>query len=372
MKSFALCFLLASCGAQALRLNGVKANLPGSSRITGPGDLLPEIILGDFWEADLADAKERQVGYVRFSEEKFTVASELINLPTALYRHNLVLAGDSNDRNAFFQICEDYGGKYADSMVMNSNDGLASNTLYATEQGVGQHNDVCHFPQTNTSMIYLWFDGALSSEPEPKWHHFNAQRAGWMWHTSANTKVNDCVIFARRHWTQAVRDLARQQLPIIFVTQSSLWDSVIAYEFLSKHSKPLALDQKEDLSTYDWLSADGIAAWRWKEHATELVSAVQNNGMDIKHMIWRTNSNCPPDDSDVGTFLNEVAEQQASAVRDAIAKKEDHWANVQLWDWRSQLNAKERGYCNEWHYTRDGYRHYMESLWRLIGTLNVE
>jgi len=207
----------------------------------------------------------------------------------------------------------------------------------------------------------------MSASPQPSWHadqlQGNPKRQARLWHLNSGVSVNSSTDLARMYWRRAVSDNLPER-PVVLLTQSSLWDSILAKESYLKTpnvSTMSLLSANPDLLR-SWGSLLLVQQWRWTEHAEAFLQALLDSGLPIEKTIWRTNANCPVTGKEA-PFINMVSQKQANEARQKIAANQGLWRDVLLMDWRKDFNATSPGWCNGIHYSPLGYQTYIESLW---------
>lgn len=276
------------------------------------------------------------------------------DMPAALRGRNLVIAGDSVDRQAAGKLCELYGADHFFNLTkMNADQGSVS--------GDGRGGYGCHMTDFDVSLLYLHHPGVMSLSPQPSWHaefnQRNPQRHARLWHFDNGTSLNSSTDLARIYWRRAVEDNLPKR-PVVILAQSSLWDSILAKEYLLKQGLNLDLKYFENA----FQKTFGSAVPGWSERASVFLQTLWDAGLPIEKKIWRTNANCPVSGPEA-PFVNEISHMQASQARRLIANKEGSWNGVRLMDWRKDFNATSPGWCNGIHYSHDGYLTYIQSLW---------
>jgi hypothetical protein len=288
-------------------------------------------------------------------------------LPSALHGHNLVLLGDSNDRMFINFLCEQSGAEVQLVKTMTWNHSLLEFPCNQSCNMSSKHPSAgrfCHIPTYNSSVMFFFHFGALTTAPQPWWH---SHMLNTTWYSSHLPKVNTTKISSFSSadfvgfWQSAVARHLPQR-PLTVIAQSSLWDTLLAKMYLLETHQV----KQADLNAWGWnrssQSADSeLAAWDWMEHVSLFLKAVQT-GFGLPNIYWRTNPNCPTDDN----FVNSVSEAQATRVRKAVRAGKGIWSDVILVDWRNHYRASSMDECNRWHYKKEGLEAYLELLWKIF------
>jgi len=284
--------------------------------------------------------------------------------PHTLHGHNILLVGDSNDRNFFGFLCASYG-----AIVQFVRTATYNNQVF--EFPVASQGRFCHIPRYSISVMQVFHFGALTTAPHARWHSQALERN--VQFSSHFPKVNGTkAIISSDAFVGVWRSMVGSSLPQrprILVAQSSLWDSTVARWFLARQNREFRTQQAE-LEEWGWKRTDrganhsDLAAWDWTSHVESFLKALRT-GFGLQKVYWRTNPNCPIDDDDFD-FLNSVSASQANSVRNATSFGEGIWGVVELIDWRKHYRAGHRNECNGKHYQYSGYKAYLDTLW---GTL---
>lgn len=260
-----------------------------------------------------------------------------------LSNHNLILIGDSNDRNAQMYKLGALGTSYGFSTIGEGKDQISSS-------GSGQIVRVTEAPEYNITVIYLFFSGVMSVPPQPKWYRMqldeDSKRKEWLWKFK-NGKLVPYEDMVNTYWPQAIKTHLKRDNPTVLLTQSSLWDSLLSFEFLKKQSRPVQFQQSGLEQDFGWRNEVGLKAWNWSEHVQthlEMTQAsMQENGVRVDQMIWRTNPNCNTVVSD--QWDESVIEEQAKEMRILAEGKEGISPGVTLMDWRKSFDARKNNAC---------------------------
>lgn len=315
---------------------------------------------------DRPPAKHAMLAANEIEIESPTMPSASTPLPSALHGHNLILLGDSNDRKFIDFLCEQSGAEVQLVKTMAWNHSLLEFPCNQS-RSMNQYPSVgkfCHIPAYNSSVMFFFHFGALTTAPQPWWHSHMLLDT---WYSSHLPKLNttkklsfssaDFVGF----WQSAVASHLPQR-PLTVIAQSSLWDTLLAKEFLLETHQI----RQAELQAWGWNRADQsadseLAAWDWMEHVSLFLKAAQT-GFGLPKIYWRTNPNCPTDDH----FVNSVSEAQAARIRKAVGAGEGIWSDVILVDWRKHYRAVSMDECNRWHYRKEGFEAYLELLWKIM------
>lgn len=342
-KMMGVVFALLSCGSQGLTLGSTtmsqRQNLMNMMHENHASNMIdtstvrtPRVPRTDsLYDLDGSDyavkKKDLVLSRVPDSPDKFIL----------LKNRNLVFYGDSNDRNAMHYLC---------------------NMMHGSAVVYIENHHVCTADKYNSTLLYVGHAGAMSTKhDEGNWHKMALE--------SRNPP------FGMKHidpvWQQ-MQDHSLKKFvdalparPAILVVQSSLWDSVLGAEFLTKYKRPLVMSQ-HILETPGWkANEDGIQAWDWDQRATELLEQATSEG-NFEKIIWRTNSNCPMTLSMKEELIDVITEQQARVARGKVEDREGPWQNAFLMDWRADLDARSKNWCQGVHYTDEGYDSFAKVL----------
>lgn len=309
-----------------------------------------------------------------------------IHFPLPIANKNLVFIGDSVDRQATARLCDIYGEQLHPAKLLG--------TELDFEGGYGQH--VCHLPKYNSTILFRAHAGAMRVNDEPNWAKI-AEQYTW---SGRNPQVVGGYNKIEPMWKQKEQWMIKNMLDelpkrtVVFVVQSSLWDSVHAAELLWRAGLPYTFNQDPNnmqqkfaavkgadqqpafIDGRGWKgNTDSINAWDWDQKATELVSQVRGAGVPFDFVIWRTNANCPPDDGnyegyevgrDYNNFIDRVHAEMAGVAREKVASQEGVWNGTKLMDWRGAVDARSNGWCNGVHYQPPAYDNYIQTLFTTI------
>lgn len=306
---------------------------------------------------------------------------EPLVLPESLRGRNLVIAGDSNDRLAFVTLCNMYEARLEEVEDLWDE---GHHKLTFQNFPSDTRLQLCHLSDHNMTAMFFFHFGVMSIDPQPPWHSESLQQERWRFlphlhndslapgaRESENMRkhsvVHSSVDLARTWWPRAVADHAPKR-PIVFMAQSSLWDSILAQNFLERHRRNVSVMELRtgDPGRPSDAPNHGAAPWGWLDHATTFLEAVRESGLPLERVCWRTNSNCPPE-----TFVDEMSGLQAKDARAAIAAKQGPWADTCLIDWRQEYHVakgEERKctlYKNQ-HYKEAGYVRLWETAWKVL------
>lgn len=275
------------------------------------------------------------------------------DMPTTVRGRNLVIVGDSVDREAATEFCKLYGGVHAFNLTkMNAEQGSVS--------GDGRGGYGCHFNHFDVSLMYFHHPGVMSLPPQHSWHaennQLNPKRHARLWHLQNGTSLNASSDLARIYWRRAVEENLPKR-PVILLAQSSHWDSILAKEYLLKRGDNLNLEHLEKTFGKTFGANSG-----WNKRASAFLQTLWDTGLHIEKKLWRTNANCPLSGRLV-PFVSEVNEMLANEARRMIANKEGPWNGVRLMDWRKEFNVTNPSWCRGIHFSHEGYLTYFQSLW---------
>lgn len=285
----------------------------------------------------------------------------------ALRGKNLLIGGDSNDRNFVAKICE-----------WMSLQGLHTELVHVTTLRTSEHSDsdfflprnaqprICHVKSLDASIASAFHYGVGSIAPASHIHmQFMLDRPD---HMPYNKVVQDSESEAARKpifpgsdhvskelWPNLVRDNLPPR-PLHVVVQSSLWDSLpVILDVLEKqHSAASSIEGLQFARTF-------MVRYNWTEKASFFVTAVKSS-LDAKQVIWRTTPGCP-----FGTPVSKISELQREAVIERITAGQSPWDGVQLLDWAASFRVKTGTDCDSEsirgvHYQPEGYWAYLEQL----------
>merc|ERR1719162_2937549 len=124
----------------------------------------------------------------------------------------------------------------------------------------------------------------MSIPPAAPWHAASlrlAENVKHAPHWANSSDVNEIVPLT--YWVDAaLKKLAsnRPARPIQVVTQSSLWDSILAKTI--RKANP-ALNK----------SVEAVRDWNWIDRASRFLMVIKDANVGIEKIFWRTNPNCP-------------------------------------------------------------------------------
>jgi hypothetical protein len=275
----------------------------------------------------------------------FTQNTDLPPWPSSLSGRNLIIAGDSNDRNFFAVLCAAGGHKPVDVPSL----GMVSTSPYGDESmhfPPESSSKVCHVTERNASILFLFHFGVSSEAPEPGWHaDCLLNRPNHMPQIGKVGKHVSSSDLAKFLWPKVVADHLPKR-PSIFMTQSSLWDGVCYRD--SKQQTMLETNQAQAL---DWLKSLG---WR-NRVGSYLRAAVVYSGLQFERILWRTNPNCPFRDA----FLNSVTEAQSKEI---FKLQAEFPFNLSIVDLRGHFATNSQRQCtvgsdrNGVHFSNDGHK----------------
>jgi len=283
-----------------------------------------------------------------------------LETPHSLFGHNLLLVGDSNEREMIKFVCGKYG-------VAVHNVAMATYNTQVIEMTHWSDGRFCHLPGGhNISVMFVFHMGAITTKPHARWHSHvvggSPEHLPKLNGTPVPLSSADLVGF----WGSMVADNLPHR-PLIVVAQSSLWDSYLAYKFLQQQKRPLQLEQR-GLEAWGWkhnrqhTSLSDLSEWDWKSHVEQFLTALRN-GFGCRKLYWRTNPNCPTNQA----FVDTVSSAQADVVRTAVKSGKGIWEAVEVLDWRAQYRAANMDDCvSTVHYTDRAYQVYFDVLWRAL------
>lgn len=283
----------------------------------------------------------------------------------ALRSKNLLIAGDSNDRNFVTNICE-----------WMRVQGLHTELVHATTLHISNHSTedvflpahaqprICHVKSLDASIASAFHYGAATIAPASSIHtQFMTDRPDHMPYQKVFRnfeQVNKPMFPSSDHiskvlWPTLVKDYLPRR-PVHVVAQSSLWDSLpVVLDVLETHNGPASsIEAPEFARTF-------MAGYNWTEKASMFVAAIRSS-FDAKQIIWRTTPGCP-----FGTPINKISELQREAVIQKIASGVSPWEGVHLLDWAASFSVRGGTDCDSEgihgvHYKPEGYWAFFEQL----------
>jgi len=287
---------------------------------------------------------------------------ENISIPHWMVGQSLVLIGDSNDRYAMIAFCDAYGAP------MQEKDSTPNFHTHDPDNNGLTRMKWCTIPTYDLHLTFFFHFGVLTIDPQPIWHASALQddefRKQFLPTDLQNRTIhssNDIVLHLQEAMPREIANMSH-----IYITQSSLWDSLLAFEFLQKTSRPISVEQ-DGLHNEGWDNArNGLYAWRWVEHVESYLEVLIR---ETHHsaIVWRSNPNCPTEDTrgkEESRFLADVHKRMAEEISSAVATDKGVWKSIRYADWRSHETAV--GHCNGVHYT--AYRPYWNAVWEALGT----
>merc|ERR1719265_254619 len=195
----------------------------------------------------------------------------------------------------------------------------------------------CNLDRYNASVRFVRHNGALSGEPHLPFHQdscANRENGKTDLRRADGKIITSVTDLARFYWPTFFKSMPTR--PINLMMQSSVYDSVLAYEFLRDHGRTEGeyTIAQDGLEEQGWKAHEsGLAAWGWLEHASSFVTVIKSifhddTPLTVDHIVWRTNSNCPGEEDKNpkrAAFIRAASTLQAQAVRDAIAKNQEDW-----------------------------------------------
>jgi len=263
--------------------------------------------------------------------------------PPALTGRNLIVAGDSNDRLFFTLFCSTFHARPA---YIGQPLQMSPTSPYGEANVTFPHESatrVCHIRKFNASVIFFFHFGLMGESPEPPWHA-ESMRLRTLTHlakigeTHLMIPVTDLVRFL---WPLTVNKHLPKR-PLIFLTQSSLWDSV-CFDSEGSHDNKTALTMRD------------LRGWRWLDRAARYLNAVLQSSLGVERILWRTNPDCPVDNGIV---------KSTSGLQSTEIKRLQVTGSMKfdIVDWRGNYVVQDASSCKGIHYTRDGYEAYAKSL----------
>jgi hypothetical protein len=160
---------------------------------------------------------------------------------------------------------------------------------------------------------------------------------------------------------------------MIFLTQSSLWDTVPfdestgCFDYTVKTAAKMWQHGQYVVNHVSTSECERIFAMDWFERASNYLRRLRHSSLHPDMIMWRTTPNCPFSSGLLHALHGRQAEGAVEAVRNAT---EGHWAGVKLVDWRSHYDVTSDSQCNGIHYHTDGYLSYWKALHEaLAGTM---
>jgi hypothetical protein len=208
-----------------------------------------------------------------------TIGERSEKLPTALIGRNLIIAGDSNDGRFFEYFCRAHSSSATEEVTQSSTslespygEALVSFPNYSNIR-------YCHIPQHNASVMYFFHFGLMGESPEPPWHTECTKKREYshLAQIGEDRLMIPATNLAKFVWPRTVDDHLPKR-PVIFLTQSSLWDSVCF-----KESKPETSE----------VTRQELYEWGWGDRVESFLKAVHDSSLGVERILWRTNPNCP-------------------------------------------------------------------------------
>mmetsp|Transcript_24224 Transcript_24224/g.63243 ORF Transcript_24224/g.63243 Transcript_24224/m.63243 type:complete len:349 (+) Transcript_24224:63-1109(+) len=285
--------------------------------------------------------------------------------PRSLFGRNLVISGDSNDREFITRICREFNGSLrvlSQVQLYFNNPWKVGSISYPAES----RPRTCDFDKFNSSFLFLFHMGVTGDEPEETWHHAAVERRSEThWPQVGNMHVQIAPKELIRYvWPAAVKTILPTR-PVIFLTQSSLWDTVSLEESngCSQYTvrTPAKMWQHGSyvVNHVSMSDCERIFAAEWFDKASNYLRWLRHSAIHPDVVMWRTNPNCPLNNGLLNALHGRQAEAVVAAVRNAT---EGPWAGTKLVDWRSHYEATSDSQCNGIHYQKDGYLGYLHAL----------
>jgi len=285
--------------------------------------------------------------------------------PRPLRGRNLIITGDSNDREFLTRMCREFNGSLrvlSQAQLYYGNPWKAHSISYPAES----RPRACDFDRFNASFLFLFHMGVSGDEPEETWHHAPVERRSEShWPLVGNMHVQiPPKELIRYVWPAAIRTILPTR-PMIFLTQSSLWDTVPFDESTGCSQYTVKRAAKtwqggsyvvDHVSTSDCVR---IFAREWLERASHYLRWLRHSAIHPDMVMWRTTPNCPFNRGLLQALHRMLAEGVVEAVGNAT---EGSWAGVKLVDWRSHYEVTSDSQCDGIHYHSDGYFAYWQAL----------
>jgi len=285
--------------------------------------------------------------------------------PRSLRGRNLIISGDSNDREFVIRMCREFNGDLQtlpSARLFYGNPWGAKSISYPPESQPRK----CEFDRFNASFLFLFHMGVSGDKPEESWHHGPVERRSeshWPQVGGMHVQITPKELL-RYVWPAAIRTLLPTR-PMIFLTQSSLWDTVPFVESTgcSQYTvKRAAKTWQYGSYVVDHVSTSAcqqIFASEWFERASDYLQWLRHGSIHPDMIMWRTTPNCPFKQEFLQALHGRLAKVVVEAVRNAT---EGPWARVKLVDWRSHYEVTSDSQCNGIHYNNDGYSGYWQAL----------
>lgn len=297
--------------------------------------------------------------------------------PDHLNGHNIVFAGDSNDRRLVSLVCGWYKADLKTLLTsdVDKNPWDTNSLIWPTPS----QSTYCHIKSNDMFVINLqhfgvlfeepWFQQFLQKEeelrlPEVPWKGNGFRRRVW-----ASPRQYPEII-----WPQMIRKITKTERPrpTVFVLQSSLWDAVPLAEMARAACEDGGGVCLPDLQRQYFNVS-------WGRRASLLVDAVRHSIPGLRHLVWRTTPGCPADNTAVSRLLGFQAQDAARAISEArhnISRFEGNrlaeakrWHDVELLDWAAAYKVTGKEMCDGPRFPSTGYNALLQGLIGLLQKL---
>ena len=275
---------------------------------------------------------------------------------------NLILMGDSNDRQFFTILCHRLTGRM-DRVHVVDKVNCSGEYQGQVTWPEGSKTLICDDEAHNSSVMFLFHYGLFSLPPQPAWYvDFAKRRMGSHFlGVRGKSRMVSSTDLASYIWPEVIaRHLPKR--PAILLVQSSMWDAFAVLEGLTG-KRVSQMTEKDIAVTNVSFSEANLSAWHWMQRASEFLRSVEQAQENVAKLLWRTNPNCPFKAVEGSVVANALSELFAEVVRKEI---QQGWRDVCLVDWRSHLEITSPKQCDKHHYTKEGYNAYLHALSRCI------
>lgn len=281
----------------------------------------------------------------------------------ALRGKNVLIAGDSNDRNFVTSVCKWMGDQGLHVELVNVKAFHISNRSADLPELVQPR--ICHVKTLNASIVSAFHYGVATIAPASGLHKKFAEACNHLpYHKVVqNFERVHAPIFvssdyiSKELWPALVRDHLPRR-PLHVVAQSSIWDSVpVVLDALKRKKHPgLASSPEEPEFAHAFM-----ANYNWTDKASIFIAAIRRS-LDATQIIWRTTAGCP-----FGNPISKVSQLQRKAIAEKITSGESPWEGVQLLDWAAHFDVKGGHSCDS--KTERGVHYRPEGYWALFEQL---
>ena len=290
-----------------------------------------------------------------------TLRSTKLSSRVLLQGKNLILIGDSNDRQFFTILCHRLTGRMDRVHVVDKVNCSSGEYQGQVTWPEGSKTLICHDEAHDSSVMFLFHYGLFSLPPQPTWYvDFAKRRMGSHFlGVRGKSRMVSSTDLASYIWPEVIARLPKR--PAILLVQSSMWDAFAVLEGLTGKRVSQMTDadiEKQHVS----FSEANLSEWRWMQRASDLRS-VEHAQENVALLLWRTNPNCPFKAVEGSVVAYTLSELFAKVVRKEI---QEGWRDVCLVDWRNQLEITSPKQCDKHHYTKEGYNAYLDALCRCI------